>query len=147
MANETPVPAAPPKKYSNGKLALMVFGSYLLISLVASTLLMSRCRAELRAPLAVVGKDAFRDTAKLAKDLETYSPRHRYGIIFKCLVPFGWQAEKRIRDKEEMIVYGSRNYALPVADRFKNPDEAKKHGFDPAKKSDDELARQVMANL
>jgi len=147
MANETPAPAVPTRKYSNGKVALMVFGSYLVISLVASTLLMSRCRAELRAPLMAVGKDAFRDTAKLAKDLEKYSPRHRYGIIFKCMIPFGWQAEQRIRAKEEMIVYGSRNYALPAEERFKDEEEARKHGFNPALKSDEDISRQVMTNL
>ena len=147
MENETAATPAKPAKSSKGKLALLVFGTYLLISLAASTWLMSRCRAELRAPLASVGKDAFRDTAKLARDLEKYSPRHRYGVIFKCLPPFGWQAERRIIAMEEMIVYGSKNFALPVGERFKDPDEAKKHHFDPALKSDDELARQVMANL
>lgn len=83
----------------------------------------------------------------MRKELDADAHLHKSDSILRFTPPVGWIVLRRMASVEEAVLFGSTNYALPEDQRFPKPNEAKNYGYDPAKKSDADVAAETLKRV
>jgi|GEM_PF-3716161 len=122
---------------------------YLVITAAIAVFVEMTYRKDLGRVLSSIGKDSFKDTASLISafkgDSEVHRELHRYGTLLRFTPPLGWFTARRLEHLDDRVIFASRNYALPESQRFADPEEARSFGFDPAKRTDDDIVEGLLS--
>ena len=99
---------------------------------------------ELLRSFHVLGKKTFGEPDQVAAFLRDDPGLNGYRKVLEYTPPLGWMAKLRLDRIDEKVLFMSRNYGLPEAQRFADPAECRAYGFDPEKKGDDEIVEQTL---
>jgi hypothetical protein len=120
---------------------------YLSLTLLVDWYQEREYRYGLRVCLLSLGEDGFAHADYLEVKLQSDIGFRRIRGILACTPPIGWLFLRQIEYLDEMMIFASKNMALPESQRFPDAEAAKKFGFDPAYRSPEAIAQSVVAQV
>lgn len=124
----------------------MVMLGYLVLTLIFGIYAEIKFRQNLSFVLSMLGKEYVHESGnKLEGEIKADANLHGNLVILNFLPPVGWIINSRVNHIENGVGYIGRNFTIPEPDRFKDTAECRSFGFDPKKKTDEELAEAMMS--
>ena len=125
----------------------IVLLTYLILTYLADYEADLHYRYRLVQHLNALGSQGFAQTDKMESRLRGDSEMQIYKSVLKFTPPLGWYYLQPLEHLDEVVLYASKNMALPEGQRFPDADEARKFGFDSSRQTPGDVAHDMFSQF